>query len=329
MATRMKKLPGVLSFQRCMFPTDALFYNLYSGKDKTALPVIRHGIRGTQNINKTWSEKATEATVASAKRDEVSNIQTTDSAKLDVSANALSVQFDLRFIDLSDALFACAAGKGDSMDDIKTFRDNVAQFIDKAKNGKGIVEVACRYARNIANGRFLWRNRTIAESIQIRVDDSDEKSASGFSVTFNALDVPLNTFDNISEDEKKLADVIVKGLKGDRQARLRISARVDFGMQGPLEVFPSQNYLEKQIQGICPAPCISLAVSRQNRKPIPSNTSVRPPSAIRKSAMPCAPSIPGIPALKTVTSPFRSNRTVPASMHSNSSGQTTSHPVSA
>lgn len=71
MATRMKKLPGVLSFQRCMFPTDALFYNLYSGKDKTALPVIRHGIRGTQNINKTWSEKATEATVASAKRDEV------------------------------------------------------------------------------------------------------------------------------------------------------------------------------------------------------------------------------------------------------------------
>ncbi|ARQ46594.1 type I-F CRISPR-associated protein Csy3 [Oxalobacter formigenes] len=249
MATRMKKLPGVLSFQRCMFPTDALFYNLYSGKDKTALPVIRHGIRGTQNINKTWSEKATEATVASAKRDEVSNIQTTDSAKLDVSANALSVQFDLRFIDLSDALFACAAGKGDSMDDIKTFRDNVAQFIDKAKNGKGIVEVACRYARNIANGRFLWRNRTIAESIQIRVDDSDEKSASGFSVTFNALDVPLNTFDNISEDEKKLADVIVKGLKGDRQARLRISARVDFGMQGPLEVFPSQNYLENKSRG--------------------------------------------------------------------------------
>ena len=249
MATRMKKLPGVLSFQRCMFPTDALFYNLYSGKEKTALPVIRHGIRGTQNINKTWSEKAAAATVASAKRDEVSNIQTTDSAKLDVGATALSVQFDLRFIDLSDALFACAAGKGDSMEDIKTFRDNVDQFIEKAKNSRGIHEVACRYARNVANGRFLWRNRTIAESIQIRVEDGDEKSGNGFSVSFNALDIPLNSFDNFSEDEKKLADIIVRGLKGDRQARLKITARVDFGMQGPLEVFPSQNYLENKSRG--------------------------------------------------------------------------------
>ena len=248
MATRMKKLPGVLSFQRCMFPTDALFYNLYSSREKTALPVTRHGIRGTQNINKTWSEKATAATVSSAKREEVSNIQRTDSAKLDVGATALSVQFDLRFIDLSDALFACAAGKGDSMEDIKTFRNNVTQFIEKAKNSSGIHHIACRYARNIANGRFLWRNRTIAESIQIRVEEGDQ-TTSGLSVGFNALDIPLNSFDNISEDEKKLADIIVKGLKGDRQACLKITARVDFGMQGPLEVFPSQNYLENKSKG--------------------------------------------------------------------------------
>ncbi len=249
MATKMNKLPGVLSFQRCMFPTDALFYNLYADKEKKALPVIRHGIRGTQNINKTFSPKAGDSTAGSAKREEVSNIQTTDSAKLDAGAKALSVQFSLRFIDLSDALFACAAGKNDSTDDIKMFREAVAQFIDKAKNSKGIVEIASRYARNIANGRFLWRNRTTAESILISVEDDSDKPGSGFSVSFNALDIPLNDFDNISTDELKLANVIVEGLKGNRQARLGISARVDFGMEGPLEVFPSQNYLENKSKG--------------------------------------------------------------------------------
>lgn len=244
MATRMNKLPGVLSFQRCMFPTDALFYNLYPDNKKTALHVIRHGIRGTQNLNKTFSEKASDATAGSAKREEVSNIQTTDSAKLDVGANALQIQFDLRFVDLSDALFACAAGKNDTQEQIKTFRETVDQFIDKAKNSKGITELACRYARNIANGRFLWRNRTIAESIMIQVEDG-----SGLSVSFNALDMPLNHFNDITDDEKKLAKVIVEGLNGNRKALLKVSARVDFGMAGPLEVFPSQNYLEVKSKG--------------------------------------------------------------------------------
>ncbi len=249
MATTFKKLPGVLSFQRCMFPTDALFYNEYDKKERSILPVIRHGIRGTQNINKAQSAKANDATAGSAKREEVANVQRTDSAKLDTGARALLVQFDLRFLDLSKGLFACAPGKEDSLEMIQQFKEVLFEFIDKAKNGQGIVEVARRYARNIANGRFLWRNRTIAESVDVEVEDLQTPEESRFSVSFKALDVPLNHFDDYGDAEKKLAEVIVDGLKGNRQVVLRVVARVNFGMDGPLEVFPSQNYLENKPKG--------------------------------------------------------------------------------
>ena len=43
-----KKLPGVLSFQRCVLLSDGLFYNLFDGGARQPLYVMRHGIRGTQ-----------------------------------------------------------------------------------------------------------------------------------------------------------------------------------------------------------------------------------------------------------------------------------------
>jgi len=89
MAKKLNKLPGVLSFQRCLLVTDGLFYNELDNGNLSPLWVIRHGIRGTQNINK--ASKEGQAASASAKREEVSNIQTTDSAKLDANASCKCV----------------------------------------------------------------------------------------------------------------------------------------------------------------------------------------------------------------------------------------------
>ena len=56
MAKKLNKLPGVLSFQRCLLVTDGLFYNELDNGNLSPLWVIRHGIRGTQNINKASKE---------------------------------------------------------------------------------------------------------------------------------------------------------------------------------------------------------------------------------------------------------------------------------
>ena len=251
MSVVLKKLPSVLSFQRCMVVSDGLFFNELADGSTAPLHVVRHGIRGTQNINKKGSSKEG-ATVASAKRQEVSNIQTTDSAKLQPGAVAMQVRFDVRFIDLDLALFACAPGKEDSVEDLKILKSSLNEFLQKAKGSKGLMEVACRYARNIANARFLWRNRAVAQSVMVSVRDASTEIAS-----FDSLSIPLHEFSNYSEGEKKLANVIAAGLKGDRKAKLSICAKVNYGMEGPVEVFPSQNYLEDKEKGFArPLYCV-------------------------------------------------------------------------
>ena len=236
-----KKLPGVLAFQRGVVISDALFFNV-SEDGQTPVMVVRHGIRGTQNVNKDGD--AEKSTAANAKRQEVSNIQTTDTAKLDANAQALAVRFSLRFLDLDNVLFACAPSSTDADDLVRQYRDSVASFIERAKTSDGLNEVAARFARNIANGRWLWRNRTIARQITVRVSVAGKALAS-----FDALATPLNHFNDISADERKVAAYIADGLRGDDDAGLDIEAQLDFGVRGALEVFPSQNYVEDKPRG--------------------------------------------------------------------------------
>ncbi|MGY6277234.1 type I-F CRISPR-associated protein Csy3 [Methylomonas sp. MgM2] len=238
-----KKLPGVLSFQRGIVISDALFYNEIEGQYLSyPVYVVRHGIRGTQNINKTGDGEAN--VTAEAKRQEVSNIQTTDTAKLEPNADALIVTFALRFLDFKQALFACAPGPKDSDPEIAALRASIDSFIERAKTSDGAAEIARRYARNIANARWLWRNRLLAESITVEVYHAENKVAE-----FNALTIPLHRFDGYSEGEQQVAELILQGLRGDNQATLNIVARVSFGVKGAVEVFPSQNYLEDKPRG--------------------------------------------------------------------------------
>ena len=50
-------------------------------------------------------------------------------------------------------------------------------FVQRAKEAAGIDEIACRIARNIANGRWLWRNRLIASAIEIVVESETKELA--------------------------------------------------------------------------------------------------------------------------------------------------------
>lgn len=238
-----KKLPGVLSFQRGLVISDGLFYNEKAGEYEThPVYVVRHGIRGTQNINKGGDGDAN--VTAETKRQEVSNIQTTDSAKLDADAEALVVCFSLRFLDMKNALFACAPGAKDSDSEIAALKDSIDGFIQRAKASKGLTEVARRFARNIANARWLWRTRVIASAVTVTV------SVEGSHVAeFDALKVPLPHFDDYSADERAVAEKIAAGLRGEQTAMLDVIGRVEFGGRGAIEVFPSQNYIEDKPRG--------------------------------------------------------------------------------
>jgi CRISPR-associated protein Csy3 len=114
----LKKLPGVLSFRRSMIISDGLFFSLFKDASRKPIQVVRHGIRGTQNLNITSTGGHESA--KNAKDREVSNIQVTDSAKLAPSTSVLEVTFDLRFTNLNQALSSCAPNKDQTSEEIVT-----------------------------------------------------------------------------------------------------------------------------------------------------------------------------------------------------------------
>lgn len=237
------KLPGVLAFQRSLMLSDAAFYSVLADGSTAPVQVIRHGIRGTQNTNK--DDPAATSTTGTAKRLEQSQVQITDSARLDCDAVALQVRFDLRMLDLRGSLFTCVVGQSQDKEEAGRFRASFDRFVGHAYASEGLQEVARRIARNIFNGRWLWRNRTLACAIEVKVTD-----AKGNVLVSDALKVPLNHFDDYSPEEIAIGSLIADGLRGDTaNTTLRISATVDFGLRGAIEVYPSQNYVEQKPEG--------------------------------------------------------------------------------
>ncbi len=226
-----KQLPGVLSFKRGHVISDALMFNQLP-EGETPLEVIRHGIRGTQNlINKNTA---------------VSIIQINETAKLDPAAIAMIVRFELAFLPLLDALDAC---NGKNKEESQGVRSSINSFLERAKKSEGLLEVACRYARNIGNGRWLWRNRTIASDIIINVVEGNYGRIENEVISsFNALKLPMNHFESYTPEEIKLGEKIAQQMRGDSSTFFKIEAVVTMRVPGA-EVFPSQNYIQNKPDG--------------------------------------------------------------------------------
>ncbi|MBU2708751.1 type I-F CRISPR-associated protein Csy3 [Zooshikella marina] len=227
------KTAGVLAFQRSLYATDAQFYSVLPHQQEKPVWVIRHGIRGTQNVN-----KATEK--------EFSNIQITDTAKLDPAAEKMKVVFDIKFFDLANSLFACAKGKKDKeKDTVKKFRATYDAFLTRAKDSHGLKEVVLRYVRNCTNGRWLWRNLTLASTATITVVKNDETE---HGLSFDAVALSRKGFTDYTADELALAELFVANLQGYATDRFRVTALLDFGMPG-VQVYPSQLYTSNKPKG--------------------------------------------------------------------------------
>ena len=219
----MSGLPKVLATQRNYILTDGLFYNVDKDGNRSPVEVKNHTIIGVDNAKKDAEKFAI-----------LANPQRVDSAKLSPDAVAYQVRFSLAFIPMEKSLSKIA---GESSQQLKA---QLAKFIASALNSDGLTEVANRIARNVLNGRWLWRNRITAQSIQVRVIKGEQELASS-----DALSISLNSFDEFSDNEKKLGEQIKDQLKGMANDELKITAELTPRVTGAAEVYPSQNYLDK------------------------------------------------------------------------------------
>ena len=235
-STASLKTASVLAFERKLDPSDALFFaGLWSDRATnqkwSAVTIREKSVRGTiSNRLKTKDQDPAKLDAAI----ENPNLQTVDVAALPADADTLKVSFTLRV--LGGAGIPSACNNADYQSKLLT---TVKGYVDT----HGFSELARRYAYNLANGRFLWRNRLGAEQVEVQIAQLiDGQSAQSW--TFNALALSLRHFDaplEVTADLAQLNTLIADGLAGSRHVLLQITAFVRIG--AGQEVFPSQELI--------------------------------------------------------------------------------------
>lgn len=233
MAKTDLKTASVLAFERKLDPSDAIFragkwVNRGTGDNWAAVTVREKSIRGT--ISNRLSTKDQDPAKLDADIQKP-NLQTVDVATLPNDADTLRVRFTLRILGGAGTPSAC-----NNVDYQIKLQGTVQQYAKEV----GFAELARRYASNLANGRFLWRNRMGAEQIEVHVRQLAQGEAAQ-SWTFDALGFSLRDFVADSPGLTELANVIEQGLAGQAHALLEVVAyaRVGDGQ----EVYPSQELI--------------------------------------------------------------------------------------
>ena len=231
------KTASVLAFERKLDPSDALMYggdwNNRAASDNWAPITLREkSVRGTIS-NRLKGGASDPAKLDAAIQSP--NLQTVDVATLPADADTLKVQFTVRVL--------AGTGQPSACNDAAYRQKLLATVNGYVAQHGGFDELAKRYAANLANGRFLWRNRIGAEQVEVTVAQLKD-GAPVASWTFDALSHDMGKLTASAGDKDKLqalADVVAAGLGGNSHVLLQVTAfvRIGFGQ----EVFPSQELI--------------------------------------------------------------------------------------
>ncbi|MBC7621415.1 MAG: type I-F CRISPR-associated protein Csy3 [Candidatus Saccharibacteria bacterium] len=227
------KTASVLAFERKLDPSDALFAAGNWGDRATskiwpAIAVQAKSVRGTiSNRLKTKDQDPAKLDAAI----ENPNLQTVDVAMLPADADTLKVSFTVRVLGGAGTPSACNNAD---------YQTKLLATVQTYVQSQGFGELGLRYAHNIANGRFLWRNRLGAEQIEVQVAHLVQGQAAQ-TWTFDALTLSLRDFGTTPPELTQLAALLDSGLTGSRHVLLQVTAYVRIG--AGQEVFPSQELI--------------------------------------------------------------------------------------
>lgn len=223
----------VLAFEKKLVVSDGyMFGTTWEDRNDKAVPVRlqEKSVRGTISNRLKGAVKNDPAKL----NEEIqkANLQTVDSASLTMDEDTLKLEFTVKV--LSGVQYPSACNDPKHYESIKKMGED---FI--AENG--FKELSRRYALNLANGRFLWRNRVGAEKIEVHVvalkEDGVEKEW-----IFDAYDFSLKDFGATSDDVEELAGLIADALCGRRDYLLLKVTAFAFEGQGQ-EVYPSEEMI--------------------------------------------------------------------------------------
>ena len=217
------KTASVLAFERKLANSDAVMYagNWASPDSWLPIAIQEKSVRGTISNrlkNTLTSDPAKlDAAIQNA------NLQTVDVAALPFDADTLKVVFTLRVLGNLAQPSVC---------NDQDYQTALGDIITGYAQEPGFSVLAARYAENIANGRFLWRNRVGAEAIRVVVTTGSQRWE------FNSQDYSLRQFSKPESALAAFAQTIEQALSGSSSVLFTVEACVQLG--NGQEVFPSQ-----------------------------------------------------------------------------------------
>lgn len=221
---------SVLAFERSLDISDAIFAQQNSQDDKKLTPVrlSQKSVRGTIS-NRLKNATANDP----AKLDteiQNPNLQTVDVAALDADKDILVVKWSCKVLPFLGAPSVC--------NDIN-YQEELTKITQSYIKSVGMKTLAKRYAINILNGRWLWRNRMAAEQISIAIYRKDNDNP---IIEINDIKkYQLNSFDYDDKSVNELTSLIEAGLLGEEFVIFNIQAKLKMGLGQ--EVYPSQELI--------------------------------------------------------------------------------------
>ena len=219
---------SVLAFEKKLVPSDGYLYGTnWDTKDKaTPLVLQEKSVRGTiSNRLKAAVQKDPLKLNAEVEK---ANLQRVDACALGQEQDTLKLHFTLKVLGGLAQPSACNNA---------LFKQSYSAAVNQYISKYGCSELAQRYATNIANARFLWRNRVGAEDIEVQVKALNKGTEQSW--TFNAKEYKVHCFDNADEQIKSLADRIAQTLSNESEhLMLQIDCYAKVG--NAQEVYPSE-----------------------------------------------------------------------------------------
>ncbi len=189
-------IPQVLAFEKKIVPSDGYMYgtNWDERYNETPLKLQEKSVRGT------ISNRLKPAIKGDPKKlnaeVEKANLQRVDACALEPHQDTLKLHFTLKILGNIAQPSACNNA---------LFKQSYGAAAKDYIKREGFRELARRYATNIANARFLWRNRVGAENIEVQVNAKNKTVNETW--IFDATQFSTRCFDVKDEKDEKVNEL--------------------------------------------------------------------------------------------------------------------------
>jgi CRISPR-associated protein Csy3 len=225
---KKENIASVLAFEKKLVTSDGYMYGTtWSSRSQVSpLALKEKSVRGTISNRLKPAIKSDPAKLNAEV--EKANLQRVDACALALEQDTLNLQFTVKVLGGITQPSACNNA---------LFKQSYKTAASEYIKGQSFTELARRYATNIANARFLWRNRVGAENIEVQVKAKNRTVNQSW--VFDATQFSIRHFDVNDTQIDELAAHIANALASqDDFLLLDIKCFVQVGRAQ--EVYPSE-----------------------------------------------------------------------------------------